>query len=954
MLAALVLVLAPNLGMAGIIHPAYERHLNTLPEDTQVSVIIHLSEQVPIAALDAELRAEEATLAARHERVITSLQQTAAATQGPLLADLAARQAQGKVQGFTPYWISNLVVAEMAVRDVREVAARADVDFVEANFTVSLIEPVGGITAARDDPEQLAAATPGVRAINAPRVWSELGITGAGRLIGGLDTGVRGTHTALAARWRGAQPGILWQWAWLDLLGTNTQFPNDGNGHGTHTMGTMVGLGAATQDTVGVAWRAQWIACNAINQGVNPGFDNDIIAAFQWFADPDGNSQTTSDVPDAVQNSWRVNESFGYPDCDTRWYAVIDGCEAAGCAVVFSAGNEGPGAETIGSPPDRITTPTNGYAIGAVDATNFGFPFPIAGFSSRGPSGCDHVTKKPEVVGPGVAVRSSTGTSDNSYGNSDGTSMAGPHIAGMFALLREANPNLDVTTMKQIIMDTSRDLGAAGEDNTFGWGIPDAYAAVSTVLKGVGEIEGTVTASGLGEPVPNATVTVLGPNRSFTTSPLGEYHGFVGAGTFDVQATHPAFQTATQTGVVIDVDQVAQVDFVLNPLPDAVPPQVSNTTCLFATDDTAGPYVIETTATDNSGFVVARLHYRIGQNWVQVPMSSLGGNRFAGNIPGQTLGTSVDYYVEALDAQQNSATDPAGAPGVTFTFTIAVADPVLVDDGEQDLGWTLGVAGDQAITGRWVREDPVGTTYQPENDHSPVGTLCFITGNAPPGSPDGQNDVDGGCTTLLSPVFDVAGADEAVVRYWRWYTNETSLDDDLLVDISSDGGATWQPFERVTETRQPWIEVEKSLRCQINLTNQMRLRFIACDQATPSLTEAGVDDVFIGKFAVTTGVANPGPAPAGRFGLVSVHPNPFNPSVMVTYDVPSRTQVGLRIYDVHGRLVRTLADGVLEAGMHTAIFDGRNDGGHDVASGTYFLELEASGQRATEKLSLLR
>jgi len=471
----------------------------------------------------------------------------------------------------------------------------------------------------------------------------------------------------------------------------------------------------------------------------------------------------------------------------------------------------------------------------------------------------------------------------------------------------------------------------------------------------VGEIEGTVTASGLGDPVSNATVTILGPNRTFTTSALGQYHGFVGAGTFDVEATHPAFQTATETGVEIVVDQTTQVNFVLDPLPDAVSPQVSNTTCLVATDDTAGPYVIETTATDNSGFVVARLHYRIGQTWVQISMSSLGGNRFAGNIPGQAFGTSVDYYVEALDAQQNSATDPPGAPGVTFTFTVAVAEQVLADDGELDQGWTLGVAGDLATTGRWVREDPVGTNYQPEDDHTPIGTRCFITGNAPPGSPDGQNDVDGGCTTLLSPIFDVAGANDVVVRYWRWYTNETSLDDDLLVDISSDGGATWQPFERVTETRQPWIKVEKSFRCNnLPLTSQMRLRFIACDQSTPSLTEAGVDDVFIGKFAATTGVAGPGPAPAGRFGLVAVHPNPFNPSVLVTYELPARTQVGLRMYDVQGRLVRTLVDGLVEPGVYSAVFDGRSDSGRDLASGTYFLELEAGGQRATEKLSLLK
>jgi bacillopeptidase F len=385
---------------AGTIDPDYERYLDTLPAGQQVSVIIMLADQVPLATLDATLRSERATLAIRHERVITELQAMAEATQGPVTAALEAAKPSGEVTGYTPYWIANLVVARMTVRAVREVASRPDVGAVYANFTASLVEPVGGTPAAGEAPEAPAfvGATPGLRAINAHRVWYELGITGNGRLICGLDTGVMGTHPALQARWRGAQVGIPWQWAWKDVLGGGTQFPSDSHGHGTHTMGTMVGLGVPTADTVGVAWRAQWIACNAINQGVSPEFDNDIIAAFQWIADPDGNPQTTGDVPDVVQNSWRINEGFpgGYTDCDPRWWAVMDGCEAAGCAVVFSAGNEGPGAETIGSPPDRITTPTNAYAIGAVSAqAGEVFPYTIAGFSSRGPSGCDHVTKKP-------------------------------------------------------------------------------------------------------------------------------------------------------------------------------------------------------------------------------------------------------------------------------------------------------------------------------------------------------------------------------------------------------------------------------------------------------------------------------------------------------------------------------------------------------------------------------
>jgi hypothetical protein len=61
--------------------------------------------------------------------------------------------------------------------------------------------------------------------------------------------------------------------------------------------------------------------------------------------------------------------------------------------------------------------------------------------------------------------------------------MAGPHVAGVVALMRQANPNADVQTIKTVLMQTARDLGAAGEDNDFGWGVIDAYEAVLAVMQ---------------------------------------------------------------------------------------------------------------------------------------------------------------------------------------------------------------------------------------------------------------------------------------------------------------------------------------------------------------------------------------------------------------------------------------------------------------------------------------
>jgi hypothetical protein len=219
---------------------AFERHLVIAASESLVSVIIFLTEQAPIATLDAELRAEGATLQVRHERVVTALMETAAATQGPLLAELAAAQLTGAVIGFTPYWIANLIVAQMTVETVLEIADRLDVAAIEPNFTVSLIEPVEGLPKQGEPVGMAVEATPGLRAINAPRVWNELGVNGAGRLVAGIDTGVRGSHDALESRWRGSQSTLS---SGMDAMTMGRPWPR---GSTSGTLRALASLGATS------------------------------------------------------------------------------------------------------------------------------------------------------------------------------------------------------------------------------------------------------------------------------------------------------------------------------------------------------------------------------------------------------------------------------------------------------------------------------------------------------------------------------------------------------------------------------------------------------------------------------------------------------------------------------------------------------------------------------------
>ncbi|MBD3348785.1 MAG: T9SS type A sorting domain-containing protein, partial [Candidatus Eisenbacteria bacterium] len=90
------------------------------------------------------------------------------------------------------------------------------------------------------------------------------------------------------------------------------------------------------------------------------------------------------------------------------------------------------------------------------------------------------------------------------------------------------------------------------------------------------------------------------------------------------------------------------------------------------------------------------------------------------------------------------------------------------------------------------------------------------------------------------------------------------------------------------------------------------------------------------------------------FRLVQNSPNPFNPVTSIAYHVPQKSEVSIRVYDVTGRLVRTLVDGMEAPGVHEAVWDGRSDRGESVGSGVYFCVMEAAGFHDSRKMTLLK
>jgi serine protease AprX len=291
------------------------------------------------------------------------LQNNAAASQGLIRALL---RSQG-ITNIISLWIINGIAVEVTVEQILEVADHPDVELIDLNDTVFApqvpeVSPEGTVSIP-------AGAWDNLDAIGAPSLW-EQGFDGTGVVVASMDTGVDYTHQDLASSWRGGSN------SWYDPHGEHSM-PYDKTGHGTQVMGILVG-GAESGIPIGVAPGARWIAVKLFDDSGSALY-SDIHLGFQWLLNPDG-LPDTNDAPHVVNNSWGLNGTAG--KCVTEFQEDVQVFKNAGIAVVFSAGNNGPGINTSGSPANYPES----FAVGAVDQN-----LTVASFSSRGPSACDGI-----------------------------------------------------------------------------------------------------------------------------------------------------------------------------------------------------------------------------------------------------------------------------------------------------------------------------------------------------------------------------------------------------------------------------------------------------------------------------------------------------------------------------------------------------------------------------------
>ena len=241
----------------------------------------------------------------------------------------------------------------------------------------------------------------------------------------------------------------------------------------------------------------------------------------------------------------------------------------------------------------------------------------------------------------------------------------------------------------------------------------------------------------------------------------------------------------------------------------------------------------------------------MGAGWSQAPCVETSPNQYLATFPATPCGSTVQYYFRGEDATGAPLYEPAEAPATFFTAESQILVNVADDAFEAASGWTAGMPGDDATTGVWERGDPIGTAAQPENDNTVAGTQCFFTGQGSNGGSLGENDVDGGSTTLMSPSYDLTGLGNPTISYYRWYSNGTGASpnaDVFVVDISNNGGASWTNVETVGPTGDVnggWIQHSFAVTDFVALTGDVRLRFIASDLGSGSIVEAGIDDLRI-------------------------------------------------------------------------------------------------------------
>lgn len=452
-----------------------------LKAEKTTDVVVYLNEK-------AEL--QRATLIDNRKKrlqyVHRQLVKTAMQSQRELIKKLDKEKA-----AYRSFYIENAVVVYDANEKlIEQISDIANVKMLSPNIKSQLRLP-------KENSLSKKLADDGIgehlRSIGVDKVWNQLSVKGRGIVIAGQDTGYDWKHPALKKTYRGFVSGkVDHDYNWHDAIhsrggrcGANSTQPCDDGNHGTHTMGTMVG-DAGKRNRIGVAPEAQWIGCRNMDRG--DGTVATYLECFEFFMAPyprGGNPRADGRpelAPHIINNSWSCPRSEGCTGGE--FLETVRALKMAGIFVVVSAGNEGRRCSSVQNAPGTYAGDV--FSVGAYSS----FQRRIAGFSSRGPSRFDG-RLAPNITAPGVSIRSSI--PGGGYGRLSGTSMAGPHVAGVVALLWSAHPELigEVDRSIEILQRTAKPKtsrqncgsykGSKIPNAVYGYGLINIWSAIQSL-----------------------------------------------------------------------------------------------------------------------------------------------------------------------------------------------------------------------------------------------------------------------------------------------------------------------------------------------------------------------------------------------------------------------------------------------------------------------------------------
>ena len=427
-----------------------------------------------------------ATHAERRDYVVKELKAFTEASQYELKAILSELEQQGLVSSIHSLWSSNTLFFKATESVIASLSGRDDIAYIGPMKRYPLIPEI-------ETPRTASASrevTPNVIQVNADQVWA-LGYTGAGVVVGVVDSGVNYNHLDLADHlWDG---GSAFPHHGYDIVNDDDD-PIDDKGHGTHVAGIVCGDGTSGSQT-GVAPDAT-LMCVKTTAADGFGGAVNIAGGMEWAVE---HGCDLINLSQGMAGAEVTDKEIFRRTCT----AILD----AGIVALVCAGNEGnsflqmayPIPDNVRVPascpppyldPDQLVNPGGLSCVVAVGAVNYNDA--AADFTSQGPVTWQNTEFgdyaynpgigliRPDVCAPGVNIKSLDYNNISGYTTMDGTSQATPCVAGIVALMLQKNPELTPAQICQILEETSVKL-TPNKSNITGVGRVDALAAVNAV-----------------------------------------------------------------------------------------------------------------------------------------------------------------------------------------------------------------------------------------------------------------------------------------------------------------------------------------------------------------------------------------------------------------------------------------------------------------------------------------